>query len=98
MISAGFITFMGVILLMAKLPYKWSLWLLGKPFLLDLFITGLTAIMLWGTFSGMMAAGVAGLMASIFTAVARYVVGYIDKGRYHPGRIFDLTRKLYVIQ
>jgi len=41
----------------------------------------------WGTFSGVMAAAVAGLMCSGFTAVGRFLVGYIDKGRYIPGLI-----------
>jgi hypothetical protein len=47
-----------------------------------------TLIVHWGTFSGVMAAAVAGLMCSGFTAVGRYVFGWIDRtGRFHAGVI-----------
>ena len=39
----------------------------------------------WGTFSGVMAAAVAGLMCSGFTTVGRHLFGWIDAAVYHAG-------------
>jgi NhaP-type Na+/H+ or K+/H+ antiporter len=44
----------------------------------------------YGTFSGVMAAAVAGLMCSGFTSVARYAFGYIKNKQYFKGRIWNL--------
>ena len=91
MITSGFIVFLGIFL---KLPRKTALQWLGKPLALDIAATALTAAMHWGTFSGMMAAAVAGLLCSAFSGMARFAFGWIESGVYHPGRIFDLTRSL----
>ena len=47
----------------------------------------------YGTFSGIMAAAVAGLMCSGFTSCARYAFGYIKDKRYHKGHIWQLQLK-----
>ena len=41
----------------------------------------------WGSFDGVMAATVAGLMTSFATSAAKRLVGYIHDGRYVPGLI-----------
>ena len=89
-IESGVIIFLGMLLLGVKLPRKTSLKLLGHPLALDLGISVLAYILHYGTFSGIMAAAVAGLMCSGFTSVARYAFGYIEKGSYVPGRIWQL--------
>lgn len=89
-IESGFIIFLGLVLLGFKLPTKTSLRLLGHPLMLDVGVTVLAFLMHYGTFSGVMAAAVAGLMCSGFTSVARYVFGYIEAGRYVPGRVVKL--------
>ena len=89
-IESGVIIFFGMLLLGIKLPRKTSLKLLGRPLALDLGISVLAYIMHYGTFSGIMAAAVAGLMCSGFTSVARYAFGYIEGKRYHKGRIWQL--------
>lgn len=93
-IESGVIIFLGLLLLAAKLPIAVSLRLLGRPFALDLSVSGIAFIMHYGTFSGVMAAAVAGLMCSGFTSLARYAVGWIAKGEYHRGKLFDLRSKL----
>lgn len=93
-IESGVIIFLGLLFLAAKLPLPLSLRLLGKPFALDLGVSALAFVMHFGTFSGVMAAAVAGLMCSGFTSVARYAVGWIAKGEYHRGKLFDLRSKL----
>ena len=89
-IESGVIIFLGMLLLGTKLPRKTSLKLLGRPLALDLGISVLAYIMHYGTFSGIMAAAVAGLMCSGFTSCARYAFGYIEGKQYHKGRIWQL--------
>ena len=92
-IESGVIIFLGMLLLGVKLPRKVSLKLLGRPLALDLGISVLAYALHYGTFSGIMAAAVAGLMCSGFTSCARYAFGYIEKGVYTPGRIWQLQLK-----
>jgi hypothetical protein len=39
----------------------------------------------WGTFSGIMAATVAGLLTSLATSGLKRLIGCVRDGRYHPG-------------
>ena len=89
-IESGVIIFLGMVLLGIKLPRKISLKLLGRPLALDLAVTVVAYATHYGTFSGIMAAAVAGLMCSGFTSAARYAFGYIEKNSYTPGRIWRL--------
>ena len=89
-IESGVIIFIGLLLLGLKLPARITLRALGRPFALDLGVSVLAFIMHYGTFSGVMAAAVAGLMCSGFTTVARYVFGYIRGGKYYPGKLWPL--------
>lgn len=89
-IESGVIIFLGMLLLGLKLPTTVSLRALGRPLALDVSVSLLAFFMHYGTFSGVMAAAVAGLMCSGFTALARYAFGYISKGMYHPGKIWQL--------
>ena len=84
-IESGVIIFLGLLLLFAKLPRRWALRLLGIPLALDIAASVLAYTLHWGTFSGVMAAAVAGLMCSGFTFVARRLFGWIDAQGYHPG-------------
>ena len=92
-IESGVIIFLGMLLLGIKLPRRTSLKLLGHPLALDLSVSILAYAMHFGTFSGVMAAAVAGLMCSGFTSCARYAFGYIEDKRYHKGRIWQLRLK-----
>lgn len=89
-IESGVIIFLGMLLLGLKLKAKTSLTLLGYPLALDFGVSAIAFIMHYGTFSGVMAAAVAGLMCSGFTSVARYAFGYIRAGEYTPGKIWRL--------
>lgn len=86
-IENGFLVFMGLVLLGFKLPRRTSLIWLGKPLLLDVCVTVLTLLIHWGTFSGVMAASVAGLLTSGFSSTCRWYFGYIEHGVYKPGVI-----------
>lgn len=93
-IESGIIIFVGLLLLAIKLPLKTNLRLLGRPLAVDLTASIVAYILHYGTFSGIMAAAVAGLMTSGFTSVARKAIGYIAPGgQYFPGW-WDLSHKL----
>jgi NhaP-type Na+/H+ or K+/H+ antiporter len=77
-IESGFIVFMGLFLIFVKLPPRTSLKLLGYPMTVDIVITVLTFATHYGTFSGIMAAAVAGLLCSGFTSAGRWAFGYIE--------------------
>lgn len=78
-IESGVIIFVGLLLLFIKLPHHWRLRLLGMPLAMDLVVSAAGYILHWGTFSGVMAAAVAGLMCSGFTMLGRKLYGYQDR-------------------
>jgi hypothetical protein len=84
-IESGVIIFLGLLFIFIKLPLRWALRLLGRPLVLDLVVSAAAYMLHWGTFSGVMAAAVAGLMCSGFTAVGRWAFGYIKEGKTIPG-------------
>lgn len=75
-IESGIIVFLGLLLLFLKLSWQWRLRLLGKPLGLDLTVAVVAYFLHWGTFTGVMAAAVAGLMCSGATSIGRKIVGY----------------------
>jgi len=92
-IESGVIVFVGLLLLFIKLPTRVSLWLLGKPLGLDLAVSAFAYMLHWGTFTGVMAAAVAGLLCSGFTSAARWGFGCVRNGRYEKG-VIDVSHRL----
>lgn len=90
-LESGAIIFVGMLLIAFKLPTQTSLKLLGRPLALDVFVSVLAFMMHYGTFSGVMAAAVAGLMCSGFTSFSRYAFGYIQpvSKKYIPGKFWQ---------
>jgi len=89
MIETGIVVFLGVALILWKLPRRWMLRALHHDVALDLTVSALVLIIHWGTFSGVMAATVAGLLTSLATSGAKRMLGYMHGNRYVPG-IFHL--------
>ncbi len=87
MIATGITIFMGVALLMAKLSRRTLLKALKHDAAVDITVTAATLLIHWGTFSGVMAATVAGLLTSLATTGLKNLFGYIDGNLYHVGRI-----------
>ena len=85
MIETGFLVFLGVALILWKLPRRLMLRLLAHDVALDLTVSVLVLMIHWGTFSGVMAATVAGLTMSLATSGAKRLFGYIVNKRYVPG-------------
>lgn len=90
-IESGLIMFFGLLFIAIKLPKRVLLRMLGKPLILDLSVSVAVYLIHWGTFSGVMAAAFAGMMASIFSSLARWIWGYVEKvdghWEYFPGKI-----------
>jgi hypothetical protein len=87
MFATGSAVFLALLLILAKLPRRLLLRLLRYDFALDVGVTLLVMFLHWGSFDGVMAATVAGLMTSFATSAAKRLVGYIQDGRYVPGVI-----------
>ncbi|MCX7167748.1 MAG: hypothetical protein NTV11_15935 [Rhodocyclales bacterium] len=87
MLATGFTIFLAAGLLLTKLPRRTALRMLKYDLALDLMVTVLVLIIHFGTFSGVMAATVAGLLTSLATSGLKRLVGYVDGDFYIPGRI-----------
>jgi nucleoside permease NupC len=87
MLTTGFMIFLGVALILIKLPRRLMLRALKHDLLIDLAVTALVLLIHWGTFSGVMAATVAGLLTSLATSGLKRLFGYIDGNSYYVGRI-----------
>ena len=85
MLMTGLMVFLGVALILAKLPRRMMLKALHHDVALDLLVSCLVLVVHWGTFSGVMAATVAGLLTSLATSGAKRCFGYIDGKNYVPG-------------
>lgn len=71
MIETGIVVFLGVALILWKLPRRWMLRALHHDVALDLLVSVLVLVIHWGMFSGVMAATVAGLMTSLASGSPR---------------------------
>lgn len=89
MFESGTAVFIGIFLILVKLPRRWLLHLLGYDLALDIAVSILVFVLHFGTFSGLMAATVAGLMTSVATSVLKRCFGFIRGGIHTPG-IFAL--------
>ena len=85
MFSTGLMVFLGVALILAKLPRRLMLRALKHDLAIDMLVSVLVLVIHWGTFSGVMAATVAGLLMSIGTSGLKRLIGYIDGSSYRPG-------------
>lgn len=87
MFITGFMVFLGVALILVKLPRRLMLRALKHDLLIDILVSCVVLLIHFGTFSGVMAATVAGLLTSLFTSAAKRMFGFIDKDTYYVGRI-----------
>ena len=85
MLITGLTVFLGIALILAKLPRRMMLKALGRPLVIDLTVSVVTLIIHFGTFSGLMAATVAGVLTSLATSGAKRLFGFIQHGVYYPG-------------
>lgn len=87
MLMTGLTVFLGIALILWKLPRRLMLKILHHDLMLDLAVSVLTLFLHWGSFEGVMAATVAGLLTSLFTSGAKRLIGHIHGGICYPGLI-----------
>ena len=87
MLFTGFMIFIGTFLILIKLPRRLMLRALKYDLVIDVTVSVIVLIIHFGTFSGVMAATIAGLLMSIATSSMKRLFGYIDGNNYYVGRI-----------
>jgi len=92
-IESGVIIFVGLLFIFFKLPIKTTLRLLGQSLYLDIGVSVLAYWLHSGTFSGIMAAAVAGAMCSGMTSAGKWYLGCIKGGVYIPG-VINIAHKI----
>lgn len=85
MIEMGLVVAFGLLVSLAKLPWRQKVWMTSHPLFMDIAVFVLLSVLHWGTFSGMMVATVGALFCSVTLSLARIVIGHVDRGEYHPG-------------
>lgn len=85
MFATGLAIFLGLLFIFIKLKRRTLLRLLRHDLLIDLAVTVLVLYLHWGSFAGVMAATVAGLMCSLATSGAKHLFGYLHGQVYMPG-------------
>lgn len=75
MLEAGLIVFIGFVFLWIKLPATWKRWTLDHALATDLLVSAAAYALHWGTFTGVMAAAIAGMLVSVFTSVMKRLQG-----------------------
>ncbi len=86
MLMTGITVFLGIALIFAKLPRRTMLRALKHDLAIDLLVTILVLLIHWGSFEGVMAASVAGLLTSLATSGLKKMFGYIDRNFYIVGK------------
>lgn len=95
MIELGLCVALGLLVTLAKMPWRGKLWMTSHPLLMDAIVFVFLIVIHWGTYSGVMVATIGALFCSITLSVARRVIGYVDpKTRHYVRGFFDVTRKL----
>ncbi len=92
MIEMGLLVALGLLVTLAKVPWRWKLWMTGHPLLMDAIVFIFLIAIHWGTFSGVMVATIGALFCSLTLSATKYFVGYIDRNRYYPGKFNMLHR------
>lgn len=93
MLEMGFVVALGLLVSLAKMPWRYKLWITSHPLAMDVIVFALLTILHWGTFSGVMVATVGALCCSVTISLARRVIGFVDKGNYQRG-MFDMSTRM----
>jgi len=87
MIELGFIVALGLLIMLAKLPWRQKMWVISHPVFMDIAVFVLLTALHWGTFSGVMVAAIGALFCSLILSLAKWLLGYIKNNRYYPGKL-----------
>jgi hypothetical protein len=75
MLEAGLIVFIGFLFIWVKMPRSWQRWTLEHALTTDIVVAVLAYTIHWGSFLGVMAAAIAGMLVSMFTSIMKRVNG-----------------------
>lgn len=84
-IETGSLVFFSLIIMFFWFNMRTRLWLFGHPVVLEVPFAIFAYMLHYGTFSGMMAAGVAAAMCFCFMRCGKFLVGSIQDNKYTPG-------------
>lgn len=93
MIEMGLVVAIGLLVTMAKMPWRWRMHMLSNPIFMDVVISILLYALHWGTFSGVMIAAIGTLVCSLTISAGRKAFGYVENGVYVPGH-WDVSHHL----
>lgn len=93
MLETGFLVALGLLVTLAKMPWRYKLWITSHPLAMDVIVFVLLTFLHWGTFSGVMAATVGALFCSVTISLARRIIGHVHNGQYVRG-FLDCARRL----
>lgn len=93
MIEMGLVVALGLLVSLAKLPWRHKLWMTSHTLAMDIIVFVFLTTIHWGTFSGVMVATVGALFCSVTLSIARKVIGHVEGRRYHRGW-YDVSSKL----
>lgn len=93
MIEMGLVVALGLLVVLAKLPWCWKMRIISNPVVADVTVFVALTTIHWGTFSGVMVATIGALACSLVLSAARKLYGFIESGRYIRG-MFDVSAKL----
>lgn len=92
MLEMGIVVSLGLLVVLAKLPWRHKMWCISNPLTMDIGIFIVLTMIHWGTFSGVMVATVGALFTSIVLSGARKLYGHIEGGKYFPGMFNVIDR------
>lgn len=86
-LALGVVIMLGIIAILAKAGAAITARIMGYPLLFDLSVAVLTYVLHMGSFTGVMAATFAGLLASGYSSFYRAWFGYIRGGVFYKGLV-----------
>ena len=94
MIENRIIVGIGLLVTLVKMTWKWRMYMMSNPLVVDMIIYIALLLIHWGTYSGVMVVTVGAMTCSLTLTAARFLYGHIDKGTYVPGR-FSVADQLF---
>ena len=93
MLEMGIVVSLGLLVVLAKLPWRQKMWCISNPLTMDIAIFIVLTLIHWGTFSGVMVATVGALFTSIVLSIARWLYGHVENNKYFPG-VFNVIERI----
>lgn len=94
MFEMSFVVALGLLVMLAKLPWRGKLWVVSHPLMMDLAVFISLMMLHWGTFSGVMIATIAAFLCSLTLSLARRVIGHVGAGGTYVRGFFDVSGRL----